>query len=177
MYFFWGDAGGIFAFWCYVYDDYWGWGLGCWAFERPAWGAEDYFAWQCLIALSFIGSALIANFYAFVAIYGGLSAFALAAVQYVPMGVLVEETFKGSKNKGLIYALLINGTGLGFVILSPLWVYLNLTISWQEIYLILGVFFLVVLTPLLFVALPVSTAPSQNAAAREQHDPRFWQNI
>ena len=46
-----------------------------------------------LIALSFIGSALIANFYAFVAIYGGLSAFALAAVQYVPMGVLVEETF------------------------------------------------------------------------------------
>ena len=129
-----------------------------------------------LIALSFIGSALIANFYAFVAIYGGLSAFALAAVQYVPMGVLVEETFKGSKNKGLIYALLINGTGLGFVILSPLWVYLNLTISWQEIYLILGVFFLVVLTPLLFVALPVSTAPS-HSTAQVNHDPRFWQNI
>ena len=130
-----------------------------------------------LIALSFIGSALIANFYAFVAIYGGLSAFALAAVQYVPMGVLVEETFKGSKNKGLIYALLINGTGLGFVILSPLWVYLNLTISWQEIYLILGVFFLVVLTPLLFIALPTSPAPNQNTAAQTQHDPRFWQNI
>ena len=130
-----------------------------------------------LIALSFIGSALIANFYAFVAIYGGLSAFALAAVQYVPMGVLVEETFKGSKNKGLIYALLINGTGLGFVILSPLWVYLNLTISWQEIYLILGVFFLVVLTPLLFIALPLSPAPSQNTAAQTQHDPHFWQNI
>ena len=48
-------------------------------------------------------------------------------------GFWLRKLFKGSKNKGLIYALLINGTGLGFVILSPLWVYLNLTISWQEI--------------------------------------------
>ena len=127
-----------------------------------------------LIALSFIGSALIANFYAFVAIYGGLSAFALAAVQYVPMGVLVEETFKESKNKGLIYALLINGTGLGFVILSPLWVFLNLTISWQEIYLVLGIFFLLVLTPLLFFTLP--TAPSEQSVRTVSHDPKFWQN-
>lgn len=130
-----------------------------------------------LIALSFIGSALIANFYAFVAIYGGLSAFALAAVQYVPMGVLVEETFKGNRHKGLIYALLINGTGLGFVILSPLWVFLNLTISWQEIYVALGLFFLVVLTPVLFLALPVNQSTDAKMEQKRDADPRFWRTV
>ena len=128
-----------------------------------------------LISFSFIGSALIANFYAFVAIYGGLAAFALAAVQYVPMGVLVEETFKDSKQKGLIYALLINGTGLGFVILSPLWVFLNLTISWQEVYLALGVFFLIVLTPMLFFTLPASQSQEVQTGLKQNIDPKFWQ--
>ena len=125
------------------------------------------------ISFSFIGYALIAKFYAFVAIYGGLSAFALAAVQYVPMGVLVEETFKDSHNKGFIYALLINGTGLGFVILSPLWVFLNVTVSWQEVYLMLGLFFLVVLTPMLFFTLPVRQ-PSEEQA-EQNPEPKFWQ--
>ena len=78
------------------------------------------------IAMSFIGSALVANFYFFVALYGGVAALALAAMQYVPMGVLVDQSFSG-KNKGIAYALLVNGTGLGFVILSPIWVYLNLS--------------------------------------------------
>jgi MFS family permease len=128
-----------------------------------------------LISFSFIASALVANFYAFVAIYGGLSAFALAAVQYVPMGVLVEETFKDSKNKGLIYALLINGTGLGFVILSPLWVFLNLTVSWQEVYLALGLFFLVVLSPILFFALPKSQQSDNQTELKQDPDSKFWQ--
>lgn len=128
-----------------------------------------------LISFSFIGSVLIANFYAFVAIYGGILAFVLAAVQYVPMGVLVEETFKGSKHKGLIYALLINGTGLGFVILSPLWVFLNLTISWQEVYLALGLFFLFVLTPMLFLVLPTSQSSDNQTRLKANTDSKFWQ--
>lgn len=128
-----------------------------------------------LISISFIGSALIANFYAFVLIYGGLSAFALAAVQYVPMGVLVEENFKNNKNKGLIYAILINGTGLGFVILSPIWVLLNLTISWQEVYLMLGLFFLVILTPMLFFVLPKKQPLNNKTEINKQNiDIKFW---
>ncbi|MCY4035425.1 MAG: MFS transporter [Hyphomicrobiales bacterium] len=128
-----------------------------------------------LISFSFIASALVVNFYAFVAIYGGLSAFALAAVQYVPMGVLVEETFRGSKHKGLIYALLINGTALGFVILSPLWVFLNLTISWQEVYLALGLFFLVILTPMLFFALPVNQSSNAQTSSEKSFNAMSWQ--
>lgn len=131
-----------------------------------------------LIAVSFIGSALLANFYVFVAVYGGLSAFALAAVQYVPMGVLVEETFSDNKNKGLIYAFLVNGTALGLVILSPLWVYLNLSISWQEIYLWIGCFFLLVLTPLFYVVLPLAKVRVKSKSELSTtHHASFWRKI
>ena len=128
-----------------------------------------------LIAISFIASALIINFYVFVALYGGLAALALAAVQYVPMGVLVEQTFSGKKNKGLIYALLVNGTGLGFVILSPLWVYLNLSVTWQEIYLCVGFFFLLVVTPMLYFVLPSNEAQTKATSGLSAHQQAsFW---
>jgi len=119
------------------------------------------------IAMSFIGSALVANFYFFVALYGGVAALALAAMQYVPMGVLVDQSFSG-KNKGIAYALLVNGTGLGFVILSPIWVYLNLSYSWQEVYIALGCVFLLLILPMVYFTLPRDDAPKQ-----ETNEQRF----
>lgn len=115
------------------------------------------------IAVSFIGAALIANFYSFVALYGGVAALALAAIQYVPMGVLVDQTFSG-KNKGIAYALLVNGTGLGFVILSPIWVYLNLSYSWQEVYMVVGCVFLLLILPMVYFTLPRDDTPKQKTS-------------
>ena len=119
------------------------------------------------IAMSFIGSALVANFYFFVAMYGGVAALALAAIQYVPMGVLVDQTFSG-KNKGIVYALLVNGTGLGFVILSPLWVHLNLSYSWQQVYIVVGCVFLLLVLPMVYFTLPKDDTPKQKT-----NDQRF----
>ena len=126
------------------------------------------------IAVSFIGSALIANFYFFVAMYGGMAALALAAIQYVPMGVLVDQTFSG-KNKGIVYALLVNGTGLGFVILSPIWVQLNLSYSWQQIYMAVGLVFLLLVVPMVYFTLPKDDAPQQKPAERRHASRReMW---
>lgn len=155
-------------------------GIGSWVagFMSDKFGVRRIILFgNTLLSLSFIGSAVIANFFSFVAIYGGVSAFALAAIQIVPMGLLVEETFKDSRHKGLIYSLLINGTALGFVILSPLWVYLNLTISWQEIYLFLGIFFLLIMNPVLFYTLPKNHSNGVHNQAKIQKEPKVTQNF
>lgn len=84
----------------------------------------------------------------------------LAAIQYVPMGVLVDQTFSG-KNKGIVYALLVNGTGLGFVLLSPIWVHLNLSYSWQQVYMAVGCVFLLLVLPMVYFTLPKDDASEQ----------------
>ena len=93
--------------------------------------------------------------------YGGVAA--LVAFQYVPMGVLVDQTFFG-KNKGIVYTLLVNGTGLGFVILSPFWVHLNLSYSWQQIYMAVGWVFLLLVLPTVYFTLPKDDAPRQKTS-------------
>ncbi|WP_431258604.1 MFS transporter [Roseateles chitinivorans] len=54
----------------------------------------------------------------FVLGYGLLAAFGLAAMTYVPMGVLVDRLFE-QKKSGLAYAVVTNGTSISFIVLSP----------------------------------------------------------
>ena len=67
----------------------------------------------------------------FIAAYGLGGAFALAAMTYVPMGVLVDRLFEHRK-KGFAFALVTNGTSIGFMLLSPLWLALKPHLSWVQ---------------------------------------------
>lgn len=78
--------------------------------------------------------------------YGVVAAFGLTAMSYVPMGILVDQSFS-EKRKGLAYATLTNGAAIGFMVLSPLWVFTQSYFAWHQVYLFLGVLFLV---PLFF---------------------------
>ena len=54
----------------------------------------------------------------FVGVYGFIAAFAMAAMTHVPMGILVDRLFEQTK-KGFAYAVVTNGTSIGFILLSP----------------------------------------------------------
>lgn len=74
---------------------------------------------------------------AFVLAYGIGAAFALAAMTYVPMGMLVDRLFE-QKKKGLAYAIVTNGTAVGFIVLSPFWIWLQPQVDWTTAFLVTG---------------------------------------
>lgn len=96
---------------------------------------------------SLIVAAVSSSFIVFVVMFGALGALAVAAMQYVPMGVLVDRVFS-ERTKGLAYASVLNGTAIGFIVLSPVWVWLNVRYEPQTVFLWLGFFFLLPLTAL-----------------------------
>lgn len=73
----------------------------------------------------------------FVLAYGVFGAFGLAAMTYVPMGVLVDRLFERKKT-GLAYAIITNGTSIGFIILSPFWLWLQPQTDWTRTFLVTG---------------------------------------
>ena len=73
----------------------------------------------------------------FVLAYGVCGAFGLAAMTYVPMGVLVDRLFE-HKNAGFAYAVVTNGTAIGFIILSPFWLWLQPQFEWTQTFLATG---------------------------------------
>lgn len=84
----------------------------------------------------------------FVLAYGVCGAFGLAAMTYVPMGVLVDRLFE-QKNAGFAYAVVTNGTAIGFIFLSPFWLWLQPQLDWTQTFLVTG---LVLLLPASAVA-------------------------
>lgn len=87
----------------------------------------------------------------FVAAYGVLGAFGLAAMTYVPMGVLVDRLFEQRKT-GLAYAVVTNGTSIGFILLSPFWLWLAPQVRWDTSFLFTGLFLLGPVTALAWIA-------------------------
>ncbi|MDO6708576.1 MFS transporter [Photobacterium sp. 1_MG-2023] len=85
------------------------------------------------------------HFWLFLVLFGVLAAYALTAMTFVPLALLVDRIFD-HRNKGMAYAAITNGTAIGFMVLSPLWVWLNTFLVWQDISLIIfGVFTLLIL--------------------------------
>lgn len=76
-----------------------------------------------------------------------LLSYALTAMTFIPFGVLIDRIFQNNE-KNLTYTILSNGTAIGFIVLSPLWVYLNKYISWENINAILSILFLFFLSPI-----------------------------
>ena len=73
----------------------------------------------------------------FTVAFGVLGAFGLAAMTFVPMGVLVDRLFEERK-KGLAYAVITNGTAIGFIVLSPLWIWAQSALAWQLVFSTVG---------------------------------------
>lgn len=112
------------------------------------------------------------NFPLFVVAYGIVAAIALAAMTYVPMGILVDRLFDET-NKGLAYAVITNGTSIGFIVLSPLWVYLMPRMPWQTLFAAVGLVFLLPIAMALFFA-GKSALPS---SAGEPSRPASWRAV
>lgn len=103
----------------------------------------------------------------FIAVYGLLAAFALAAMTYVPMGILADRLFD-QRTKGLGYAIITNGTAVGFIVLSPFWIWLQGQVDWRVAFLGVGLVFLVPASLLLLLAarnhVPKRRADAGNSA-------------
>jgi MFS family permease len=107
---------------------------------------------------SFIGATLFASSLGlFIVAYGLGAAFAVAAMTYVPMGVLVDRLFEHRK-KGFAFALVTNGTSIGFIVLSPLWIALQPQLDWTEAFGAVG----------LLLAGPVAVAAWYGARALQR---------
>ena len=72
--------------------------------------------------------------------FGIVGAFGLAAMTFVPMGVLVDRLFE-ARRKGLAYAVVTNGTAIGFIVLSPFWIWLQPQAAWTTVFGVVGVVF------------------------------------
>ena len=96
------------------------------------------------VAMVLIG--IVPSLPLFVLVYGVPAAFAFTAVGFVPLGVLVDRFF-GPGRRGFVYALLTNGAAVGFMVLVPLWLWLEDRVAWESVVIAVGVVFLVVLTP------------------------------
>lgn len=117
-----------------------------------------------LAGLTFLLSSFLPSLPAFVVLYGVVGAVAFAAMSYVPIGVFVDEAFD-QRRRGVTYAALTNSAALGFVILSPVWVFLvDRSISWRPVYAVLGLLFVGPLWVLVRRTLP-SSVDSVKAAA------------
>ncbi|MDP2409635.1 MAG: MFS transporter [Pseudolabrys sp.] len=95
-------------------------------------------------------------------LYGVVFALGNGAASMVPVGVMVTRAFPN--RTGFANAVVMSGMGVGQLVMIATLAAVLVAISWQSVYLWLGVAHLV-LVPLLIVAIPKST-PIQNKAAR-----------
>jgi predicted MFS family arabinose efflux permease len=119
-------------------------------------------------ALVFLSLAYVNWFPLFLLLYGLMAAYALAAMTFVPLGLLVDRVFT-NENKGMAFAAITNGTAIGFMVLSPLWVWLNEFLSWTHVCLLIaGIFALGVVPAVLALQ---SRLPAIRASHSEGEPP------
>ncbi|WP_104028432.1 MFS transporter [Vibrio jasicida] len=100
-----------------------------------------------LVAIfTYLAMMLPFNFWVFLILFGVLAAYALTAMTFVPLALLVDRIF-ANKNKGMAYAAITNGTAIGFMVLSPFWVWLNTFLIWKDISMIIFMVFAGVILP------------------------------
>ncbi len=130
-------------------------------------------------ALAFLLLGLIPNYPLFLFAYGILAAYALAAMTFVPMGVWIDNVFV-EHHKGLAYAAVSNGIAIGFIVLSPLWVWFNGWLPWPVLATTIGIgFLLAVAVPLIWASrhLPVSQPANGSANVNSLPDSGIVSNL
>ncbi|MFJ3159127.1 MFS transporter [Streptomyces kanasensis] len=118
----------------------------------------------------FLAGGFTQSFAVFTVVYGVGLAISYTAISYVPLGVLVDELFPPHR-RGVTYAILMNGTAVGFVALLPLWIQLDEGTVWRSVFRWLGVVLLVV-TVVALLVLPKeggsAGVPAQEGAAPQR---------
>jgi predicted MFS family arabinose efflux permease len=110
-------------------------------------GAVTLTSGAVLAGAAFLLCAVSPNIAVFVLSYGLLGAFAFTFLSFIPLAVLVDRLFEG-RGEGLSYATLTNGPAIGFIVLVPLWVWLQSIASWRTVLFAVGLVFWVVLAPI-----------------------------
>lgn len=113
--------------------------------------------------------------------FGMAGAFGLAAMTFVPMGVLVDRLFE-ARRKGLAYAIVTNGTAIGFIVLSPFWIWLQPQAAWTTVFGAVGMVFAVPVAAVLWLLsrweppapAAATTQASASAWAIVRRDPVFY---
>ena len=115
--------------------------------------------------------------FSFVLAYGIGGAFALAAMTYVPMGILVDRLFE-QKNKGLAYAVVTNGTSVGFIVLSPLWIWLQPQLNWTSAFFAVGIVLAGPAAALVWFMARAADAAQLGQRSKSSGDkPRVWRQV
>jgi MFS family permease len=106
--------------------------------------------------------------------FGVVGAFGLAAMTFVPMGILVDRLFEERK-KGLAYAVVTNGTAIGFIVLSPMWIWLQPQASWIAVFGAVGIALALPITAALWLVSrwEPSSGPARGAQMHKQ-DASAW---
>lgn len=94
----------------------------------------------------FLALAMTQSYWLFLILYGFMAAYAFAAMTFVPLGLLIDQIFS-EQNKGMAFAAITNGTAIGFMVLSPLWVWLNAFMSWNQVSFGISAAFLFLVIP------------------------------
>ena len=94
----------------------------------------------------FLALAMTQSYWLFLILYGFMAAYAFAAMTFVPLGLLIDKIFS-EQNKGMAFAAITNGTAIGFMVLSPLWVWLNEFVSWSQVSLGISAAFVLLVIP------------------------------
>lgn len=121
-------------------------------------------AGSAVAAMSFLVLGVTQSYSGFLFGYSLLAAYAMASLTFVPVGMMIDQSIP-ERHRSFAYALTTNGTSIGFIVLSPLWVWLNGWMSWPTLMLTLSLLFVCVLTlPLMGLKRQV-----QPAACRRTH--------
>ncbi len=94
-------------------------------------------------------------------LYGLVYALGNGAASMIPVGVMVTRAFP--ERTGIANAVAISGMSAGQLVMIAALAALLLTVGWRSIYLLLGIAHLT-LVPLLFFAIPKTTAAQSRAA-------------
>ncbi|MCF8477761.1 MAG: MFS transporter [Pseudolabrys sp.] len=106
-------------------------------------------------------STIFAPWHALV-LYGVIFALGNGAASVIPVGVMVTRAFP--QRTGMANAVVMSGMSVGQLVVIAVLAAVLVTVSWQSVYLWLGIAHLV-LVPLLIAAIP-NTSPAQAKAAR-----------
>jgi predicted MFS family arabinose efflux permease len=110
--------------------------------------------------------------------YGIMSAYALTAMTYIPLGIFIDQMFS-QQHKGMAFAAISNGTAIGFILLSPVLVWLSGFLSWSMLCTGIGFVFLGCVVPVIILLrrqLP-QTSSSQQQRFSQVKPRQVLQNI
>ncbi len=118
------------------------------------------------------------NYAVFLVLYGIMSAYALTAMTYIPLGIFIDQMFS-QQHKGMAFAAISNGTAIGFILLSPVLVWLSGFLSWPMLCTGIGLVFLGCVVPVIILLrrqLP-QTSSSQQQRFGQVKPRQVLQNI